>query len=256
MDVYKTTDIAELISGNPYVGRGIVIGKSADGKKAVTAYFIMGRSANSRNRIFTLKEGELFTEPFDAAKVQDPSLIIYAAVRSYENNLIVTNGNQTDTIYDGLKDGKCFAKSLESRCFEPDGPNWTPRISGVRKKDGSYNLSILKSLEGDESCCCRYFYDKETVKALLDEMAIHKQNFFHWHLTDDHGWRIQIDKYPELTTKGAWRPERDTWDTLHPVLPEEPMTYGGFYTKDQIREVIEYAAARHIDIIPFWDWNP
>ena len=105
MDIYKINDMAELIAGNPYVGRGIVIGKSADGKKAAIAYFIMGRSANSRNRIFTEKNGEVFTEPFDVSKVQDPSLIIYAAIRQFENKLIVTNGDQTDTIYDSLKAG-------------------------------------------------------------------------------------------------------------------------------------------------------
>ena len=159
MDVYKTTDIAELISGNPYVGRGIVIGKSADGKNAVSAYFIMGRSRNSRNRIFTEKQGEIFTEPFDASLVEDPSLIIYAAVRSYENNLIVTNGDQTDTVYDGLKAGKGFDEALESRCFEPDGPNFTPRISGLLtfgEGDFSYRMSILKSLDAEGSACARY----------------------------------------------------------------------------------------------------
>ena len=102
MDIYKINDISQLLEGNTYPGRGIIIGKSADGKKAVTAYFIMGRSANSRNRVFTEKNGEVFTEPFDASKVEDPSLIIYAAIRSLDNNLIVTNGDQTDTIYDGV----------------------------------------------------------------------------------------------------------------------------------------------------------
>ena len=127
MDIYKIYTPEELLKDNTYPGRGIIIGKTPDGTKAMTAYFIMGRSDNSRNRIFTEKNGEVFTEPFDAAKVQDPSLIIYAAIRAYENNLIVTNGNQTDTIYDGLKEGKTFSAALESREFEPDGPNFTPR---------------------------------------------------------------------------------------------------------------------------------
>lgn len=122
-DIYKIDKIEDLLSNNTYPGRGLVIGKSADGKKAVAAYFIMGRSDNSRNRIFTEKEGEVFTEPFDESKVEDPSLIIYAAIRKFENHLIVTNGNQTDTIYDGLSSGKSFAESLESRDFEPDEPN-------------------------------------------------------------------------------------------------------------------------------------
>ena len=122
-DIYKVNEIDKLLANNTYPGRGLVIGKTPDGKSAVTAYFIMGRSDNSRNRVFTEKDGEVFTEPFDESKVEDPSLIIYAAIRQYENHLIVTNGNQTDTIYDGLAAGKSFAESLESRDFEPDGPN-------------------------------------------------------------------------------------------------------------------------------------
>ena len=161
MDIYKINTIEELLADNTYPGRGIIIGKTPDGSKAMTAYFIMGRSYNSRNRIFTEKNGEVFTEPFDAAKVQDPSLIIYAAVRQYENNLIVTNGNQTDTIYDGLKDGKCFTKALESREFEPDGPNFTPRISGMltfADGDFTYQMSILKSADAEGSACNRFTY--------------------------------------------------------------------------------------------------
>ena len=131
MNIYEIKSIGERISGNPYVGRGIVLGKSADGKSAVSAYFIMGRSENSRNRVFTVKDGSVFTEPFDASKVEDPSLIIYAAVRSLGNRLIVTNGDQTDTIYNFLADGKSFCDALATREFEPDAPNLTPRISGM-----------------------------------------------------------------------------------------------------------------------------
>ena len=131
MDIYKINDIAELLDGNTYPGRGIVIGKTADGTKAVAAYFIMGRSANSRNRVFTERDGAVFTEPFDASKVEDPSLIIYAAVREYENKLIVTNGDQTDTVYEGLQNGVGMFASLTKREFEPDAPNLTPRISGM-----------------------------------------------------------------------------------------------------------------------------
>lgn len=161
MDIYKVNNIAELIKGNSYVGRGIVIGKSEDAKKAVAAYFIMGRSANSRNRIFTEKNGEIFTEPFDASKVEDPSLIIYAAVRKNDNNLIVTNGDQTDTIYEGLRQGLCFSKALESRCFEPDAPNLTPRISGMLTFDSgdfNYQMSILKSIDAEGTDCARYSF--------------------------------------------------------------------------------------------------
>ena len=131
MNIYEKLPISTIVKGNSYVGRGIVLGMSADGTKAVSAYFIMGRSANSRNRVFTVKNGEVFTEPFDASKVEDPSLIIYAAIRQYENRLIVTNGNQTDTVYEGLAAGKSFSEALESRCFEPDKPNFTPRSSAA-----------------------------------------------------------------------------------------------------------------------------
>lgn len=162
MDIYKINDIAELIKDNSYVGRGIVIGKSADGGKACAAYFIMGRSANSRNRIFTLKDDVLYTEPFDASKVEDPSLIIYAALRRYENRLIVTNGDQTDTIFDALKNGrKCLKGALKDREFEPDAPNYTPRISGMltfEDADFSYEMSILKSADEKGSACNRYTF--------------------------------------------------------------------------------------------------
>ena len=166
MDIYAVNDIAKLIEGNSYVGRGIVIGKSADGTKACTAYFIMGRSANSRNRIFTERGGVLYTEPFDASKVEDPSLIIYAAVRNYENKIIVTNGDQTDTINDALKSGGSFKSALETREFEPDAPNYTPRISGVVKPNGDYNLSILKSNMGRGDSCLRFFFEYAAVPGL------------------------------------------------------------------------------------------
>ncbi len=166
MNVYETVDIAKLIKGNSYVGRGIVIGKSSDGKNACCAYFIMGRSANSRNRVFAERDGVLYTEPFDASKVEDPSLIIYAAVREYENKLIVTNGDQTDTVYEGLKAGKGFACSLKSRRFEPDAPNLTPRISGLlcfENGDFTYKMSILKSADEKGTACNRYTFDYEPL---------------------------------------------------------------------------------------------
>ncbi|MEG0896857.1 MAG: IMP cyclohydrolase [Ruthenibacterium sp.] len=147
---------------NSYPGRGIVIGFSQDGKNAVIAYFIMGRSANSRNRVFTAKDGGIITEAADAAKLEDPSLIIYAPVRIFENKIIVTNGDQTDTVYDFLSSGKGFAKALRTRTFEPDAPNFTPRISGIVKMENggfSYKLSILKSDGGNGDSCERFFYD-------------------------------------------------------------------------------------------------
>ena len=161
MNIYKINDIGELIKDNSYVGRGIVIGTTEDGTKAATAYFIMGRSENSRNRVFTEKGGEVKTEPFDASKVEDPSLIIYNAVRKSDDSLIVTNGDQTDTIYDLMSKGMSFKESLETRRFEPDAPNLTPRISGILNfKDGgfSYEMSILKSIAPEGSDCCRYTF--------------------------------------------------------------------------------------------------
>ena len=170
MDIYKVNDFSELVKGNRYPGRGIIVGESADGKKAVAAYFIMGRSANSRNRIFTEKNGEVFTEPFDAAKVEDPSLIIYAAIRKYGEHLIVTNGNQTDTIYDGLDAGMSFNEALKSRCFEPDAPNLTPRISAQLIFDDAadfvYEMSILKSADAEGSKCNRYLYQYEPLNGV------------------------------------------------------------------------------------------
>jgi len=157
----KMLSLREELDGNTYPGRGIVIGRSKDGKTAVTAYFIMGRSENSRNRIFA-EEGEgIRTEAFDPAKLEDPSLIIYAPVRVLGNTTIVTNGDQTDTIYDGLEKGLTFEQSLRSREYEPDEPNYTPRISGIMNiADGKYDfaMSILKSNNGNPDCCNRYTY--------------------------------------------------------------------------------------------------
>lgn len=161
MNIYKIDSVKTLIEGNSYVGRGIIIGKSEDGKKACFAYFIMGRSANSRNRVFVANGDEVTIYPFDESKVEDPSLIIYSPIRKYANHLIVTNGNQTDTVYDALKIGGTFSGALETREFEPDSPNFTPRISGMLTfKDGDfkYEMSILKSVDEVGSDCCRYTY--------------------------------------------------------------------------------------------------
>ena len=159
MDVYKNFCIKELLENNTYPGRGIIIGKSEDGKKAVTAYFIMGRSENSRNRVFIEQGDEVIIHPFDASKVEDPSLIIYSPIRVYENNLIVTNGDQTDTVYDGLKAGMSFEEALTQREFEPDAPNFTPRISGMITFDENnftYKMNILKSADAQGTACNRY----------------------------------------------------------------------------------------------------
>lgn len=161
----KPINIFDDLKGNTYPGRGIVIGQSEDGKSIVTAYFIMGRSINSRNRIFVAEGENMRTQAHDPALLTDPSLVIYYPVRTFDGGLIVTNGDQTDTIRDHILVGHCYRHALNTRTFEPDGPNYTPRISGVVKPNGSYDLSILKSLDGDPACACRYFFEYEAPRA-------------------------------------------------------------------------------------------
>lgn len=196
MSIYDVTKFDELVKGNSYVGRGIIVGKSADGRKAVTAYFIMGRSVNSRNRVFIKTEDGVMIEAYDPTKLEDPSLVIYSPVRTYKNYLIVTNGDQTDTVYDHLKawdeelEGKreffagvtdrlaeeklayavldnAFEIGLSTREFEPDGPNWTPRISAVMKFDNnadfSYKMNILKSADAAGTACNRFTFDYKAL---------------------------------------------------------------------------------------------
>ena len=160
----EVKDLSRELKNNEYPGRGIIIGKSQDSKYAIAVYWIMGRSENSRNRIFVEDGDGLKTQAFDPSKLVDPSLIIYSPVRVYKNKTIVTNGDQTDTIYEGYEKGKTFEQALEEREFEPDSPNFTPRISSeMNIENGKYNfrLSILKSDNGDSSCCNRYsfYYD-------------------------------------------------------------------------------------------------
>ncbi|MDO4500113.1 MAG: IMP cyclohydrolase [Erysipelotrichaceae bacterium] len=166
MSVYKIDSLKDLLSNNTYPGRGIVLGTTPSGDKSVAAYFIMGRSVNSRNRVFIEENDGIRTEAYDPSKLVDPSLIIYHPAREYNDELIVTNGDQTDTVRDGFMAGKGFFEALESREFEPDGPNWTPRISGLIKKDGSYLMSILKSIDLEGSACARFGYSYPSVKGL------------------------------------------------------------------------------------------
>lgn len=157
----KTADLGELLKSNAYPGRGIVIGRSEDGSKAVTAYFIMGRSVNSRNRVFTETSDGIKTEAFDPSKLSDPHLIIYSPVRVLGNKTIVTNGDQTDTIYELMDRQYTFEQSLRGREFEDDAPNYTPRISGImRVENGTYNfaMSILKSADGNPESCERHTF--------------------------------------------------------------------------------------------------
>ena len=169
MNVYETKTIAERLSGNTYPGRGIVLGVTPDGKTAVAAYFIMGRSVNSRNRVFVQEPDGIRTEAFDPSLMKDPHLIIYHPVREAGQGLIVTNGDQTDTIYNGLAAGKSFGEALESRQFEPDAPNLTPRISGILNFDNNdftYQMSILKSADAEGTACNRYLFSYPALPGL------------------------------------------------------------------------------------------
>ncbi|MBQ7624799.1 MAG: IMP cyclohydrolase [Clostridia bacterium] len=169
MNVYEIKKISEYLKADSYLGRGIAVGTSECGKYAVCAYFISGRSENSRNRVFAKRENALFTEPFDEKKVKDPSLIIYAASREIKGGLIVTNGDQTDTVYRGLSSGKSFSEALDERRFEPDAPNFTPRISALLEYAGgafSYEMSILKSVDEKGSDCARYTFSYPSVPGL------------------------------------------------------------------------------------------
>ena len=207
----KKLNLSDLLKGNSYPGRGLVLGKSADGKYAVAVYFIMGRSENSRNRVFVPTEDGIRTEAADAAKMTDPSLIIYHPVRKVGRDLIVTNGDQTDTVRDYILEGRTFAEALKSRTFEPDGPNYTPRISGLLSPDGSFQLSILKSAEGDPACCCRYFYH-------YDAPLAGEGRFLHTYLGDGNPLP-SFEGDPERVALEAESPEslaEQVWEALDP----------------------------------------
>ena len=159
MNVYEIGNLAEKLANNTYPGRGIVLGISPDGKTAVSAYFIMGRSVNSRNRVFIQEPDGIRTEAHDPSLMKDPHLIIYHPVREVGRGLIVTNGDQTDTIWEFLGRGESWEAALRTRMFEDDGPNWTPRISGLQAADGSYKMSILKAADPEGKGCARYFWE-------------------------------------------------------------------------------------------------
>ncbi len=169
MGIYNIEKMEKLLGDNTYPGRGIVIGKTPNGKCASVAYFIMGRSENSRNRVFIENGDDVVIHPFDVSKVEDPSLIIYSPIRKIDNKLIVTNGDQTDTVYDGIVAAKSFEEALRSRCFEPDAPNFTPRISGIldfENGDFTYKMSILKSGDEKGSVCNRYTFEYTPINGL------------------------------------------------------------------------------------------
>ena len=208
MSNYDNLSLEKLLASNPYPGRGIVVGKSADGKYAVTAYFIMGRSENSRNRVFVEEGDDVTIYPFDASKVEDPSLIIYSPIRKLDRHLIVTNGDQTDTVYDGVAAGKSFSESLESRCFEPDAPNFTPRISAMlsfAENAFTYQMSILKSADANGTACNRYTYSYAPISGV--------GHFLHTYMTDGNPLptflgepeRVAIGSDIDVFTNGIWR---------------------------------------------------
>ena len=207
----KNLDLTALLRGNPYPGRGIVLGSSPDGEKSVIAYFIMGRSENSRNRVFVETPDGIRTQAFDPSKMTDPSLIIYAPVRVFGTSTIVTNGDQTDTIREGLAAGKTFAQALHTRTFEPDAPNYTPRISGLVKKNGDYTLSILKSADGDPASCRRYFFAYEAPRA-------GQGHFIHTYMGDGTPLPPFVGE-PELVEIPCGTPAEFAdllWDSLNP----------------------------------------
>ena len=166
MNVYEIGSMAEKLATNVYPGRGIVLGITPDSKQAVAAYFIMGRSVNSRNRVFALEPDGIRTEAHDPSLMKDPHLIIYHPVRECGNGLIVTNGDQTDTVWNYLSRGESWEAALRTRMFEDDGPNWTPRISGLQAGDGSYKMSILKAADPEGNACARFFWEYPATAGL------------------------------------------------------------------------------------------
>ena len=209
MSIYEKRTMDAILTGNDYQGRGIVIGRSADGSQAAIAYFIMGRSENSRNRIFTEEGDDVMIYPFDESKVEDPSLIIYAPLRVLDDKVIVTNGDQTDTIYDFVKDGKTFKEALETRCFEPDGPNWTPRISGMltfdrEKQDFSYEMSILKSIDSEGTDCARYTWSYPSKPGLGHFIHTYETNGNPLPTFQGEPRRVDVPDDPEEFAMSIW----------------------------------------------------
>ena len=209
MNVYEIGSLAEKLRSNSYPGRGIVLGMTPDGKQSVAAYFIMGRSENSRNRVFIQEPDGIRTEAYDPSKLEDPSLIIYHPVREVGRGLIVTNGDQTDTILEYLERGLPMEQALRTREFEPDGPNWTPRISGLLSPDGSYKLSILKSADAEGSACARQTFEYPALPGL--------GHFLHTYVCDGN----PIPTFQGEPERVAIKGDIDTftaqlWDNLNP----------------------------------------
>ena len=212
MSIYDKRKMEEILSGNSYQGRGIVIGTTLDGTKAAIAYFIMGRSDNSRNRVFRKEADDVIIYPFDESKVEDPSLIIYAPVRTLDNYLIVTNGDQTDTVRDFVKEGRAFKTALETRRFEPDGPNWTPRISGMltfgknleSKGNFTYEMSILKSIDAIGSDCARYIWSYPATAGLGHFIHTYERDGDPLPTFQGEPRRVDIPSDPKELFEGIW----------------------------------------------------
>ena len=205
MNVYEIGNLAEMLANNTYPGRGIVLGVTPDGTQAVAAYFIMGRSVNSRNRVFVQEPDGIRTEAYDPALMKDPHLIIYHPVRQVGQGLIVTNGDQTDTIWEYLARGESWEAALRTRQFEDDGPNWTPRISGLLAGDGSYKMSILKAADPEGTACARFFWEYPAIPGL--------GHFLHTYVCDGNPViptfqgepeRVSIPNDMEAFTKELW----------------------------------------------------
>ncbi len=209
MNVYETISMQERLSGNTYPGRGIVLGVTPDGRQAVAAYFIMGRSVNSRNRVFVEEKDGIRTQAHDPSLMVDPSLIIYHPVREAGCGLIVTNGDQTDTIWEYLSRGESWENALRTRRFEHDGPNWTPRISGLQARDGSYKMSILKAADAQGSACARFFYEYPALPGL--------GHFLHTYVCDGHPVIPTFQGEPERTVipQDIDAFTRELWESLN-----------------------------------------
>jgi IMP cyclohydrolase len=200
-------NIETILKENNYPGRGIIIGKSVDGKKAVFAYFIMGRSVNSRNRIFVENNSEVTIFPYDSSLVSDPSLIIYSPVKQLGKDIIVTNGDQTDTIYSFIQKGKTFEDALNTRCFEPDSPNFTPRISGIINLDDkrfNYKLSILKCGDTQGKNCNRYYYNYEPINGVGHFVHTYKSDGSPLVSFEGEPTKVQIPNDIDAFANGIW----------------------------------------------------
>ena len=236
MNVYEIGCLKEKLSTNAYPGRGIVLGITPDGKKSVAAYFIMGRSVNSRNRVFVQEPDGIRTEAHDPSLMKDPHLIIYHPVREAGCGLIVTNGDQTDTVWEYLARGESWEAALRTRMFEDDGPNWTPRISGLLAGDGSYKMSILKAADSEGSACERYFWEYPAIAGLV--------HFLHTYVCDGNPViptfqgepeRVAMDNDIEAFTAMLWKN----------LNPDNKISLFVRYTDLQTKEVEQRIINKH-----------